>query len=743
MNKLIYEIKHRKKEFLNECVKFDTDFQSKLSLIYFEILLDKFTCYPSRHEKNEILKKLAINDAYVNYITVCNISPSEDEDYTDPFLIHLNDLRKKSLNKSKIIHLKNDNVKNQIVDLTPLQLLNYQINEENFMISIAKRVMEYILLNSNNKTSEECLEETFKQNDFDMDSKYTIGEMNLFLNKCKIQLPDSELKYLFESFLIENGRINKSTWLDFIFQTSQLKYQKEANTDFSEKTIKIFKEEEVNEEKKVNEIIKKNTFIRIIFESLQVLGKIFLLKYFSKYLEIFQNKLFIDSVWLEVGYKKLGYNDISPNELGNFKFFIIKKQIGILKNGLSLSLDLEYLFDFIINYFRMEEIKNVNESGYIVEEINKKLLKDMNNNILSQFHHFATNKGGTSINEFEFRKKFISAFNLKDHYFLDHMVNFLIQQQENDKTKVYENKITETELNEEFEQKVFNLEKINDIQWLKTCYNFIFMGMIKFHDQLGLMLELPEIVQLKNIYNNMENKLFPKKRLTQKVYSTVKYGSKDLVISSDKTESRTKGIQLFNDNENDLRSYIKMKKLYETKKAEKENKLIAKQEEKIINNQNTGIEIINNIQLQQGNNNSTMQIRQNPNSIQFIKPHTINLYNLSDTSKLLPELYSFCSKYLVNKFNLDDPLNSDLAAKLGICRIFRENLQANKVNTQQDTNLFILMGFLKPLFGENEELYKFFELLASKEKNSSNSINPNFFFFRLEDLLLKYSKINQ
>src|SRR5688572_3420410 len=89
--KFSYELKHRKRDFIKECLQYDLDLSSKISKVYFEIVLDKFTCYPKRQEKEEIINQLLINNSYVEYLKIADIK-IQDENivYNDPLLQHLN-----------------------------------------------------------------------------------------------------------------------------------------------------------------------------------------------------------------------------------------------------------------------------------------------------------------------------------------------------------------------------------------------------------------------------------------------------------------------------------------------------------------------------------------------------------------------------------------------------------------------------------------------------------------------------
>jgi hypothetical protein len=586
-------------------------------------------------------------------------------------------------------------------------------------------------------------------NDFDLDNKFTIGELNSFLEMSGVFLHDYDLRYLFESFEIENGRISKNYFYDFISEFSTKNYTTPANTNFIQNNNGIFSEDEIIEEEKIQKILEKNYFIKIITESLQVLGKLFLLKYFAKYYEVNDNCFFIDSVWLELGYKKLGYKDVPSSDMGGFKFLCVKKMIATLKNEMTINLNLEKLFDFLIFEFKLTEVTSKKDSASIMEEISRKYINDFNEKIWG----YCMYSGGDSkteqmllsqINEFEFRRKFIKNFGFVDHVFFDYMVKFMNPINED----VY---ITDfnSDLENEMEKKLFNMEKINIKEWTKFNYNMLLMSLIKNHEKLGLMLEIDEIVNLKNLYNNLENKLFPKKRVGQKIIKNVKYNDKNYIFADDKP--KVEKIENYVNNEkNEKNEDNFLSSARENEQHHNKTKINLLK----IKNEISAVNIKENINYNQNYNeenfkNSSIKynslIRKPPPSKQSnlnldYYHKNQNLKKINDTASIIPELFNLCTGYLKSKFKLDK-VDSNLLSNLGCCRIFRDHLAENKIETRSDVNCVLFLSHVKSVHGMSDTLYQFLEYYASIFKNKNGQINIQYFFMKIEEILMQYSKI--
>jgi len=1069
--KLNYEIKYRKKEFLDLCMQYDSNFSSYVDKDDFREILDIFTCYLKLDDQQAVLNIYLIDNSYINYIDISSLSIFEEIRYSDPFLVHLNE--KINIPRASLI----DSItKNKHIDVTPIEELNKRISEENFRITICKKIMEFIVIHSQKMQIDEYLDKLFLQLDFDKDGCFTVGEFFNFITLCKVNLPDHELRFLFESIKPENGRISKNLLKRFFYELYQKTITKPANTNFirgDNLKNEILTEQEKMEESKIMQIMDNNEFIKQILDSIHILGKTYLIKYFSKFYISEKNKFMIDTgkinfflnikciffnfrkilVWLELGYKKLNYREIPSDDVGKFKFFCVLKNIGVFKEKLAVYVDIEYLIDFISKYFSLEDKITKKDSMQTIEGISEKLFKDISKLLISYGHtEFSklekrmSKKRGKSeekinkinsivkldyindsdkkdveknekkekpneriksedkqknldfnnlnrdkkfesfkldiedfnihsiVNEFKFRRGFINNFGFVDHFNLDHMINklifsdnlfdnnkkkefinlaknnlnhnnnynylrmnhqsnnnflnphllhnqnhsnnsnltnpnsyqnldpkysaflsfqqnldpnffdFISQQQNpnpnnsnpllqqhntknifpnNDLNNYYMNqinsnsnlshskedaenkflnkyyninnyennivivsketdnfekinknsaslnedkdhkisieeqkekekyknmkdveklkKILKPENSENTEQSSFKVRSINNKNWLGLGFNLIFMSLIKFHDQVGLLLDANDISILKNVYSNMEKRIFPKQRITNKKTVNINIGesnidypedikspgvlfdiesNKMLKIKNDFFDPNKKIIENTKSDSNNINSKelnnknsYKIKEEYNllTKEKEKVNKI---SDENFINENifagylvqnnslcrsfNTPNNKLNNLNIVNHNsNNNEKNYNININAHVSMKERS-NLLTSADSAEVIPELYSFCSNYLIKKFNLEK-IDFNILRSIGVCKIFREHLKEKKIDTKIEIDYLILVDYLKELV--SHKCYLFLEYFGSKYKDKNNKINIQFFFAKMEEVLLQYSKI--
>jgi len=291
--KLNYEIKHRKKEFLQLCMQYDPSYSSYVDKDDFKEILDKFTCYAKIDEKETIVSVFLVENSYVNYINVSSLSIFEEIKYTDTFLLHLNE--KVNIPKAALIASITKNIN---IDTSPLEDLNKRISEENFQITVCKQVMEFIIIHSQKSKADEYFDKVFSELDFDADENFTIGELSNFMALGKVKLSDHDLRFLFESIGPQSGRIPKQVFKKFFYDLYQKTIMQPANTNFSKGDLakfEILTNEERDEESKIMRIMDENEFIKQILDSIFILGKTFLIKLFSKYCILDRNRLMIDT----------------------------------------------------------------------------------------------------------------------------------------------------------------------------------------------------------------------------------------------------------------------------------------------------------------------------------------------------------------------------------------------------------------------------------------------------------------
>ena len=696
INKLLYEINYRKNEFLQLCQKNDPQNNFKLKPEIFKTILNQFTVYPSDYEKNLIIHKYTVNDEYIDYMNISNLKPNYTISYEDFFLQHLNKINDKIENNE--MHSSAQKMGNAI-DLTPLEKLNCELNEENFITKICKSVINYIMTNSNGIRPFEFLESILKKNDFDNDGYFTIGEINNFLNNSNIHLADSDLKFFFEYFPHSNGRIEIELLNDIVKTNSQKKLEQTVKTQYhEEENIKTIKTHEAKEDKYYDEILKGNYIINVLKECILIFGKTFLLKYFSKYLEFHNNEFFIDNSHLEAGLNSLGYKTPTPVDSNNFIIVCIFKGVATSKSGGTHStINIEKLFQFITDYFKLNyQIKKCNPDE-LINRIGIGLVERMNDTYLSSVTNHLNDKKvfDFRINEFEFRRKFIQSFGFIDHSFMDRQVlNLCNDDDEND-----------NDPNSAKRMGIFSLKYIGSKKFLELAYNISFMNMIKNYSSLGLIFDNDDIEQLNKIYIKMQKNLFPNDENDE--YYNFDYNSLGLKAPPKAFKPKLREIDNISKTNSGKSVYVLADF---SKKSLKINDFTPKEQ----------------FQLKQKNNNL------NANN---------KLINKQINPVIaIPKLHNICMKYLVEQYGLSD-IRYDFISNIGICRLFKDELNKQGVNMKKKTHWIILIRNLEHLV--TDEAKDFLSQIAYDMRDSDGNLMIPVFFSQLEEILLQYTKIEE
>ena len=759
MSKLSYEIQHRKNEFLSLCVKHDPNYKSRIEIKTFGTILDKFTVYPNEYEKKLIIHKNSINDKYIDYLNIVEYPRMTEESYQDIFLQHLNDERFKKYYQQKNIlptmgsGIGNDenvderNEKESSSDssdinnnfgLLPIEIAQAEINEENFLRKVSKDLMTYILTHTKGERPKEFTQKLFKKFDFDNDDKYTIGEFNNFLIACELILRDSDLRFFYENFPVIDGRVSINQINDFIEVNSEKNFKsvnlkesaiKEKKKKIDEKDLiakgiedKLETQKTYHkklEDQRIIDMTKKNYIFNTVKDCLLIFGRDYLMQYFSKYFFNFAEKPYIEDNSFLLGLCGFGYKMPSSLDIGNFKYVCIHKEVARVRGlGHSLILDIEGLFDFIIGFFEIEEtikirgaeelinnmgntfhdkinetllgmildIKNKNENEESINENEIKLNKENNKKKINE----NINK---SIGEKDFRKKFINNFGFIDHRFFDGQIQ----------------EFCGGELKTE---KNFNPNLISVKKFVDFSYNFLFLYMIKNYQTLGILLDSSCHKMLNELYSKIKNQIFPKhKKENQQEPKSIF-----------NTETSIKDI-----NNNYIKNAPKIN-------LNVQNKL---EEEKA--NLNTNLNNINTINEYSLNKTILGSIKINdenkPISDKYktIKPST-RIIN-TDPIEAIPLLYNICVKYIIDLFKLEK-VNFNLLKGIGICKIFRDHF--NKLRgKKQKIHWMVLIQNIESLVPE--VVINLMRKIALDNKDSDGNITLQFYFSKLEQILLQYN----
>ena len=781
ISKLSYEIQHRKQEFLGLCTKYDKNYKSRIDKKYFLEILNKFTVYPDEYEKNLIIYKTAINDKYIDYLNLAESPRINEEPYQHIFLQHLNDKRfqkyyqqknilptsatgrkndeesdlpniKDKKNKQKEEKKSNDEDEKSDVSndfgLLPIEILNAEISEENFLRKVSKDIMTYILTNAHGQRPKEFSNSLFKKFDFDHDDKYTIGEFKNFLIGCEEILSDPDLRFFYENFPVIGGRVSISQINDFIEINSEKNFEevkinknvidnnnfyerKEITKDVDEK----LKKQKANQDQRITDMTKKSYIANTIKDCLLIFGREYLRHYFSKYFFEFAEKPYIEDNSFLLGLCSFGYKMPTSLEISNFKYICIQKNVAKVR-GLahSLIIDIEGLFDFIIEFFEIEETIKIRGDEELINNIGSTFNDKMNETFLGMItdikckndneetineNEININKNINkqkieeylykSIGEKDFRKKFINNFGFIDHRFFDGQIHKFCCEE----SKAEQN---------------FNPNLINVKKFVEFSYNFLFLYMIKNYKKLGILLDSSAHKMLSELYFRIRYQIFPKQKEDLQNKTIKKEENLTNVFNTIQTQSDRKSVLNTEMNIQNIQNKVNLKSSpnlgekieYLNSHNEIEEQKM-EQNEYILNKKIIGSIIIND-------ENKTIT-----DKYKTIKPRT-HIVNV-DPIEAIPLLYNTCVKYIINLFKLER-VSFNLLKGIGICKIFRDHFKKIRGNKPK-IHWMVLIQNLESLVPE--VVINFMRKIALDNKDSDGNITLQFYFSKLEQILLQYN----
>ena len=768
ISKLSYEIQHRKKEFLSLCTEYDKNLTSRITTKNFAEILNKFTVYPDDYEKRLIIYKTAIEDKYIDYLNFTESPRISEKPYQDIFLQHLNDERFKkyyqqkniyptsdSGNEEKNTQKNNEDKESDISNdfgLLPIEITNAEINEENFLRKVSKDLMTYILTHTKGERPKEFTKKLFKKFDFDDDDKYTIGEFNNFLMACESILADPDLRFFYENFPVINGRVSINQINDFIDVNSEKNFERvnvneqiiddkkinERNILTKDKEQKLEKQKTYHkkiEDQRIIDMTKKNYIANTLKDCLLIFGRDYLMKYFSKYFFNFDEKLFIEDNNFILGLCSLGFKMPTGTEIGNFKYVCIHKNIARVRGlGNSLIIDIVELFNFIIEFFEIEEtikqrsneelINNLGSAFY--DKINETFIgmitdiKNKNENLeTNNENEININKNTNkkkldeyldkNIGEKDFRKKFINNFGFIDHQFFDNQIHKFCCEE----IKVEKN---------------FNPTLINIKKFMDFSYNFLFLYMIKNYKSLGIFLDESMHTSLNKLYSKIKEQIFPPQNKNNKSEE-----SSNNLFNNINTQPTRKSVIINTENliqKNQTNNYLKSVPVINEKMLYSTNYQFEMEEQKIDTERtNTYIlnkKILGSIKI----NDEGKTINDKYKTIKQ-STHIIN----SNPIEAIPLLYNTCVKYIINLFKLER-VSFNLLKGIGICKIFRDHFKKIRGNKQK-IHWMILIENLESLVPE--VVINFMRKIALDNKDNDGNINLQFYFSKLEQILLQYN----
>lgn len=768
ISKLSYEIQLRKKEFLSLCTEQDPKYTSHIEVSKFTEILNKFTVYPNEYEKKLIIYKSTIDDKYIDYLSIVDSVRTNEEPFQDLFLQHLNDDRfikyyqQKNNNpilaqKSKEDILKENKFKNfddeskseisNDFGLLPIEIINAEINEENFLRKVSKDLMTYILTHTKGERPKEFTQHLFKSFDFDNDEKYTIGELNNFLISCEVVLSDADLRFFFENFSVINGRVNINVINDFIEINSEKNFENPQGTNqisdeeheiMMNRMAKNIEEKLENqknyqkqmEDQRIVDMTNKSYLTNVIKDCLLLFGRDYLMQYFSRYIFNYNNKPYIEDNNFILGLCSFGYKSPSSLEVGNFKYICIHKNVAHIR-GLTnnLILNIEGLFDFIIGFYEIGDTIKIRSSEDLIDSMGDTYCNKLNESFLSLVTEIRKQNADENekdisininktkskskitdeylykdINEKDFRKKFINSFGFIDHKFFDNQLHKFCCEDSK-------------------EGKDFNPNLINSKKFLDFSFNFLLLYIIKNYKSLGILLDQTYNQILNDLYLKIKSSIFPKQNTDDKSININNEENQTNIFKTIPTES--KSVKEAEPNiapqTNYNKGFINLDEKNDIMRNEFEADMYG------VNKYVLNRKMYGSIRI----NDENQSLR---NRFQSIRPqnHIIN----ANPIEAIPLLYNICVKYLVNKFKLER-VSFNLLKGIGVCKIFRDHLNSLKGGRKPKMHWTILMQNLESLVPEIVK--NFLVQMAMDNKDSDGNITIQFFFSKLEEILLQYN----
>ena len=769
ISKLSYEIQLRKKEFLTLCAKHDPNYTSHIKAGIFGDILNKFTVYPNEYEKKLIIFKSTIDDEYIDYISIADSPRVNEEPYQDLFLQHLNDERfinyynqknspvskKQTIDENK--NIKDDESQSDLSNdfgLLPIEILNAEINEENFLRKVSKDLMTYILTHTKGERPKEFTHHLFKSFDFDNDDKYTIGEFNNFLIACELVLSDADLRFFYENFPIIDGRVAISQINEFIEINSEKNFENPKNIasqmvedeqerlindlakDVEEKLENQKNYQKEIEDKRIVDMTNKNYITNILKDCLLIFGRDYLMRYFGRYLFNHNNRQYIEDNSFILGICSFGYKSPSSLEIGNFKYICIHKNIAHIR-GLTnnIILNFEALLDFIIGFYEIGDMIKVRSSEELINSMGETYCNTINESIINlvvenknkEQDKETTNENEININqnintkriydeykyrtigEKDFRKKFINSFGFIDHHFFDKQIHNICGEQ----VKA---------------GKEFNPNLINAKKFLEFSYNFVFLYILKNYKSLGIFLDSSFHQILNDLYLKIKSNIFPRPNNAENdsnKNANINYEDNPTnIFKSIPTEPKSikntePNLPTQNDYYNNTHQDLNIKN--EIMRNEYERDAYG------VNKYNLNTKLFGSIKINDEEQTLT-------NKYKSIRPvsHIVN----ANPIEAIPLLYNTCVKYLINKFKLER-VHFNLLKGIGICKIFRDHLNSLKGGKKPKIYWSILIQNLEGLVPEVAK--NFLMQLAFDNKDNDGNIHVQFFFSKLEQILLQYN----
>lgn len=459
----------------------------------------------------------------------------------------------------------------------------------------------------------------------------------------------------------------------------------------------------------------------------------------------------VECEMLELGYRKLGYPIVLNKIIGEFKYFCFKRNFAEIYTQ-KILINYEKFVNYLIDKYNLINYFNI-PTEEIITKMNKSLFSGVTHSIFENI--FPSYKGFINTNdteflimdfqqnqtEIEFRKNFIKKYGFVDSEFFSYLE---AGNKSEDKSK----------------KKLFGMSEINSKKWLNFCYNFLFLGLIKNADILGIILDNDDKLNLNNLYNKIFKKLIPGSKLD----NNLDFSNISLSEINDDSAIHKENFQInfFNKafpnfkqpktNDNDIYSE---NTFYNPEDIKNTNEEIMNRNE----TNNNLSEIKEFYDIEQTNKiytkNSNYNFKGNHSIIKNLQITKVKKATSVFSDKITidpvvitPRIYQVFTEYLKKKHNLKE-INYFLLTKLGSCMILRDRLidklllkgiissnsLPDEIHYQQFTEY--LFGYL-PL-----DIQEFIFYYSKTYLNDRYFMNLIDFFKALESILLGYAKMTE
>ena len=250
--------------------------------------------------------------------------------------------------------------------------------------------------------------------------------------------------------------------------------------------------------------------------------------------------------------------------------------------------------------------------------------------------------------------------------------------------------------------------------------------MIKNYNNLGILLDSSSHQILNELYSKIKEQIFPKQNKSNKAEEN----STNLFNNITQTLPDKKSVVINNEINTPNNIYFKSAPVL-NEKIMFNNPLNEMEEEKIdpkgINTYILNKKILGTIKINDESKTITDKNK-------TIKP-TTRIIN-SNPIEAIPLLYNICVKYIINLFKLER-VSFNLLKGIGICKIFRDHMKKIRGNNKQKIHWMILIQNLESLVPE--VVINFLRKIALDNKDSDGNITLQFYFSKLEQILLQYN----